>query len=190
MADANAILEFWFGHGEPVSAEHQRRWFVADPAFDQLCVERFADDYAAAAAGQLNEWRREPHSCLAIVILLDQFPRNMFRNTARAFATDTAALSVARGAIAEALDRRLPPLQRAFFYMPFEHSEQISDQDESVRLCGELAREHPECADFLPYADSHREVIRRFGRFPLRNDALGRASTPEEIAYIREHSGY
>ncbi len=98
MADADAILEFWFGHGDPVSADHQRRWFTADTGFDRLCVERFAGDHAAAAAGELDRWKREPPSALALVILLDQLPRNMFRNTSRAFAADTAALSVARGA--------------------------------------------------------------------------------------------
>jgi uncharacterized protein (DUF924 family) len=190
MADANAILEFWFGHGEPVSADHQRRWFAADAGFDRLCVERFAGDHAAAAAGELDQWKREPRSSLALVILLDQFARNMFRNTSRAFATDTAALGVARGAIAEGLDRQLPPLRRVFFCMPFQHSEQITDQDESVRLCRDLARDHPECAGFLRYAESHREVIRRFGRFPLRNGVLNRASTPDEIVYLRGHSGY
>ena len=190
MADANAILEFWFGDDEPVSADHQRRWFAADASFDLLCVERFASDHAAAAAGELDQWKGEPPSCLALVILLDQLPRNMFRNTWRAFATDTAALGVARGAIAEGFDRQLPPLRRVFFYMPFEHSERITDQDESVRLCYDLARDYPECAGFLSYAESHRELIRRFGRFPLRNGALNRASTPDEIVYLREHSGY
>lgn len=190
MPDADSILEFWFGRDEPVSADHQRRWFASDASFDQLCVERFAGDYAAAAAGELDRWKREPRSALALVILLDQFPRNMFRNTERAFATDTAAMGVARGSIAEGLDRQLPPLRRAFFYMPFEHSEQLADQDESVRLCHDLARDHPECAGFLHYAESHREVIRRFGRFPLRNGALNRASTPDEIVYLREYSGY
>jgi uncharacterized protein (DUF924 family) len=190
MADAHAILEFWFGPDETVSAHHQQQWFAADPAFDRLCVERFAGDYAAAAAGQLDEWRREPRSCLALVLLLDQFPRNMFRDTPRAFATDTAARRVARGAITEGFDRELSPLQRVFFYMPFEHSEQITDQDESVRLFRDLAGDYPECSSFLRYAESHREVIRRFGRFPLRNAVLNRASTLDETAYIREHSGY
>jgi len=189
MADANAILEFWFGHDEPVSADHQRRWFVADAAFDRLCLQRFAADHAAAA-DELDHWKRERRSSLALVILLDQFPRNMFRNTARAFATDTAALDVARGAIEQGFDRQLPPLRRVFFYLPFEHSEQITDQDESVRLCRDLARDHPECASFLRYAESHREVIRRFWRFPLRNAMMNRASTPDEIAYLRDHSDY
>jgi uncharacterized protein (DUF924 family) len=190
MADADAILEFWFGHGDPVSADHQRRWFAADTGFDRLCAERFAGDHAAAAAGELDRWKREPRSALALVILLDQLPRNMFRNTSRAFATDAAALSVARGAIAEGFDRRLPPLRRVFFYLPFEHSEWMTDQDESVRLCLDLARDHPECTDFLRYAKSHREVIHRFGRFPLRNGVLNRVSTPDEIVYLRGHSGY
>jgi uncharacterized protein (DUF924 family) len=190
MADANAILEFWFGHDEPVSADCQRRWFAVDASFDRLCLERFAGDHAAAAAGELDQWKREPRSSLALVILLDQFPRNMFRNSSRAFATDTAALDVARGAIAEGFDRQLPPLRRVFFYLPFEHSEQVTDQDESVRLCRDLARDHPECDGFRRYAESHREVIRRFGRFPLRNGVLNRASTPDEIVYLREHPGY
>jgi uncharacterized protein (DUF924 family) len=190
MGDANAILEFWFGHDEPVSADHQRRWFAADANFDRMCVERFAGDHIAAVAGELDQWKCEPRSSLALVILLDQFPRNMFRNTSRAFATDTAALSVVRGAIAEGFDRQLPPLRRVFFYMPFQHSEEITDQDESVRWCRDLARDYPECAGFLHYAESHREVIRRFGRFPLRNGILNRASTADEVVYLREHSGY
>jgi uncharacterized protein (DUF924 family) len=190
MADPDAILEFWFGHDDPVGAEYQRRWFTADAGFDRLCGERFAGDHAAAAAGELDQWKSEPRSCLALVILLDQFPRNMFRNSARAFVTDGAALNVARGAIAEGFDRRLPPLRRVFFYLPFEHSEHMTDQDESVRLCRELARENPECDGFIRYAESHREVIRRFERFPLRNAVLNRASTSEEIAYLREHPGY
>jgi uncharacterized protein (DUF924 family) len=190
MSDAATILEFWFGPDETVSAEYRRRWFAADRAFDRLCVERFAVDYEAAVADQLEEWKHDPRSCLALVLLLDQFPRNLFRNTARAFATDGQALSAARGAIAEGFDRQLPPLQRGFFYLPFEHSERLADQDESVRLSAELAREHPVCADFLRYAESHREVIRRFGRFPLRNALLNRTSTLDEMAYLREHSGY
>jgi uncharacterized protein (DUF924 family) len=190
MASAQAILEFWFGPDGTVSAEQQRQWFAADPTFDSCCAERFAADYAAAASGQLDEWNREPPSCLALVLLLDQFPRNMFRNTPRAFATDRAALEVARAAIAERFDRRLPPFQRAFLYMPFEHSEQMTDQNESIKLFGDVARDHPECAAFLRYAESHRELIRRFGRFPLRNAVLNRASTPDETVYLGEHSGY
>jgi len=186
MADADAILEFWFGPDEAAGDDHQRRWFVADPNFDRLCVERFASDYAAASAGELDEWENEPRTCLALVLLLDQLPRNMFRNTARAFATDPAARAVARGALAAGFDERLPPLQRVFLYMPFEHSEQLTDQDKSVGLFCDLARTHPECAAFVSYAESHHEEIRRFGRFPHRNAALNRASTPEEIAYMSE----
>jgi uncharacterized protein (DUF924 family) len=122
MADANAIHEFSFGHGEAASDDHQRRWFAADASFDRLCVERFADDHAAAPAGELDQWKREPRNSLALMLLLDELPRNMFRHTSRAFATASGALGVARGAIAEELDRQLRPLRRVFFCMPFEHS--------------------------------------------------------------------
>lgn len=189
MADVEAIVEFWLGPDESVSEDIQRRWWAADPAFDRICIERFGGDHAAAAAGELDQWKNEPRSCLALVILLDQLPRNIFRNTARAFATDAAARAVARHAIAQGFDARLPPLHRFFFYMPLEHSEQLTDQNESVRLFSALARAHPECADFIGYSESHREVIRRFGRFPLRNEALNRASTAEEIEYIRQVRG-
>src|SRR5215469_10195480 len=186
MADADAIIEFWFGPNEAVSDDHQRRWFVPDPRFDRLCIDHFAADYAAASAGELDRWKNEPHSCLALVLLLDQLPRNMFRNTARAFATDPAARAASRHAIEAGFDRRLPPLYCVFLYMPFEHSEQPADQDKSVGLFSELARAHPECADFVGYAESHREEIRRFGRFPHRNAVLNRASTDEEKEYLRE----
>jgi uncharacterized protein (DUF924 family) len=190
MPDAAEILEFWFGKGSVVTAEIQRRWFSADQEFDQLCNEGFLADHAAATAGRLEGWRSDPHSCLALVLLLDQFPRNLFRNTARAFATDAQALAVARGAIAKGYDRELVPLRRVFLYMPFEHSETLADQDESVSLTRNLAQQHPECAGFLKYAEAHREVIRRFGRFPHRNALLGRASSSAEEEYLRDHRGF
>ena len=190
MSSAEEILEFWFGNDSAVSAGTQRRWFSADREFDQICSARFLADHTAAIVGCLDGWRRDPHSCLALVLLLDQFPRNLFRNTARAFATDAQALVVARGALAQGYDRELIPLKRAFFYMPFEHSETLADQDESVRLTREIARNHPECADFLKYAEAHREIIRRFARFPHRNAALGRVSTPAEAAYLLDHPGF
>ncbi len=190
MADIETILEFWFGHEEPIPSDHQQRWFQPDPVFDRTCLERFKAFYEAAAAGLLDEWERQASGCLALVILLDQMPRNMFRDTARSFATDALALSRARAAIKAGLDRELPPLQRVFLYMPFQHSEDINDQEDSVVLFRGLSQEHHECTDFLRYAESHREVIRRFGRFPLRNAALGRPSTPDELSYLRDHSGY
>jgi len=190
MAETEEILEFWFGTDSVAGIETQRRWFSADPEFDRLCIERFLAAHADASEGKLDRWRRDPRSCLALVLLLDQFPRNLFRNTARAFATDVQALAVARDAVAEGRDRELIPLQRAFLYIPFEHSETLADQEESVRLTSELVREHPQCAGFLKYAEAHREVIRRFGRFPHRNPIVGRASTPAEAEYLRDHRGF
>jgi uncharacterized protein (DUF924 family) len=188
MTRAEDILEFWFGADEASSEERQRRWFTTDPDFDRICAELFLPDYEAAAAGKLEEWKSEPRATLALVILLDQLPRNMFRNTAQAFATDAKALETARGAIGSRFDHKLAAFQRTFFYIPFQHSETLADQDESVRLTREVARDHPECAGFVKYAELHRDVIRRFGRFPHRNAILARASTPEETAFLRNHS--
>ncbi len=189
MVTTNEILDFWFG-SDAADEAAQRRWFSADAEFDRLCVERFATAHAEAVAGTLDGWRNEARSSLALVLLLDQFPRNMFRNSPRAFATDAQARAIARHAFACGFDRRLPPLHRVFLYMPFQHSEALADQDESVRLTAELARDHPECAGFHDYAVRHRDVICRFGRFPHRNAILGRATTLDEAAYMREHSGF
>ena len=118
-----------------------------------------------------------------MILLLDQFPRNIFRGTPRAFATDTKARAVARDAIARGFDHALPTVRRPFIYMPFQHSENLDDQNESVRLFNRLAEEDPTMASYIEYAEQHREVIRRFGRFPHRHAILGRASTPEETAF-------
>ncbi len=176
------ILEFWFGCGN--DTDRARRWFAPDAAFDRACRNGFLADYERAAAGELDEWQATAAGALALILLLDQFPRNMFRNSARAFVTDSRALAAAKGAIARGFDRALPAEQRAFIYMPFEHSENPADQDESVRLFRALAREHPELADYVSYAEEHREIVRRFGRFPHRNGVLGRASTPEETEFL------
>jgi uncharacterized protein (DUF924 family) len=189
MATADEIIAFWFG-SDGADETVRRRWFVADAEFDRLCLERFAGAYAEAVAGSLEGWQGEARANLALVLLLDQCPRNMFRNSPRAFATDAQARAAACHAMARGFDRELPPLQRVFLYMPFQHSEALADQDESVRLTAELARAHPECADFLKYAEAHREVIRRFGRFPHRNAILGRAASLDETAYMRKHSGF
>jgi uncharacterized protein (DUF924 family) len=188
MSRADEILVFWFG-ADPVTVQsRQQLWFSANPTFDQLCTEHFAADHEAAAAGRFENWKGHPRSCLALVLLLDQFPRNMFRRTARAFATDLQALDTARHVIASGFDRNLPAVQRAFVYFPFEHSEALADQAESVRLTAELAQENPDCSVFLKYAELHCEVIRRFGRFPHRNSVLGRASTAEETEFLRNNS--
>lgn len=179
--DAAEVLSFWFG--EPLAM--RKAWFTKDPAFDAEIRSRFLPLYEQAAADRLEVWRESAASCLALILVLDQFPRNMFRGTPRAFATDAQALQIAKGAIAQHLDQQLPPIQRFFFYLPLEHSENLNDQTESVRLY-EQFRDIPELADTYDYAIRHRDVIERFGRFPHRNSILARASTPEEIEFLKQ----
>ncbi|MGH7841671.1 MAG: DUF924 family protein [Candidatus Binataceae bacterium] len=177
------ILEFWFGPGKRPTRQ-RRVWFVPDPAFDQACTDGFLADYKLADAGSLQDWRNEPRSALALTLLFDQFPRNMFRGTARAFATDHKALALAKHAVARQFDLALSEVERAFVYLPFEHSENLDDQRESVRLHRQLFARAPAMAGYLMYAERHMEVIRRFGRFPHRNAILRRSSTPEEALFV------
>jgi len=183
---AGEILDFWFG--APGSAEHGRPrqfWFSKSDATDALIRERFGAAVDAALRGRLDPWADgDAHSALALVLLLDQFTRNIFRDTARAFAGDAAALAVARRLVGDGRHRRLAPVERWFAYLPFEHSEAIDDQHESLRLFGELADEG--MAEPLAWARKHYEIIARFGRYPHRNEALGRASTAEEIEFLRQ----
>jgi uncharacterized protein (DUF924 family) len=174
MGRVDEILEFWFGGGD------DRRWFVVDAAFDEACATGFLADHERADAGAFDEWTAQPRSALALILLFDQFPRNMFRGTPRAFATDGKALALAKNTVARGFDRALSPVERAFVYLPFEHSENLDDQRESVRLFRQLGDEHPLLAGYLQYAEEHCDVIRRFGRFPHRNAILGRISTSEE----------
>jgi uncharacterized protein (DUF924 family) len=184
---AESILLFWFAP-EPGSeaGPFRSRWFIPNPEFDHLCKERFLESHELAAHGRLEDWRNQPRSCLALVLLLDQFPRNMFRDTARAFKTDAMARELSRNAIASGFDRELSPVMRMFLYLPLEHSENLDDQRESVRLARALAAENPDQAIVLKSAEEHMEVIRRFGRFPRRNQALGRESTEEEIDFLKD----
>jgi uncharacterized protein (DUF924 family) len=183
---AEKVLRFWFAD-EPDSKESmlQPRWFFPTPEFDELCTTRFLASYEDAAHGRLEHWKNEPRSCLALLLLLDQFPRNMFRGTARAFATDLKARELSRHAIESGFDRELSPLMRMFLYLPLEHSENLNDQLESVRLSSELAAENHDYSEILAYAEQHLEIIRRFGRFPGRNRALGRQSTQEEMDFLK-----
>jgi uncharacterized protein (DUF924 family) len=165
-----ALIEFWFG--APGSAEHgQSRdvWFKPDPQ--------------RAASGALDHLQETAEGALALALLLDQLPRNLYRGDARAFATDAKARAVADAAIARGFDQALAPFKRWFLYLPFEHSEDLADQDRSVALHAALGPDH---AVALKYAESHRAVIHRFGRFPHRNAVLGRASTAEELAFIEQ----
>ena len=183
--EADEVLAFWFGReDEPGYGEFREAWFRKDPEFDQQVQERFGPLYERAAAGELDGWREEARSCLALVICLDQFPRNMFRGDGRTHVTDDKALETARYALERALDRELPPFQRVFVYMPFMHSESVEDQRRSVELFGRLA-EKPGAPDLTSYAVGHMEIVERFGRFPHRNVILGRETTPEEAEFLQ-----
>jgi uncharacterized protein (DUF924 family) len=179
-ARAQALLDFWFGADETPRAV----WFETDPAFDTAC-EDFLADHARAAAGLCDPWADTADGALALILLLDQIPRNCFRATKRAYATDAKAREVTRFALARGLDRKLPPMRRHFVYLPLEHSESLADQEEMVRLAATLD-DHPEHGEIVEYATRHRDIIARFGRFPHRNAALGRATTPEEATFLQE----
>ena len=169
-----AIVDFWFAAGM------EKRWFIRDPVFDGEVRERLAEGHERAATGGLDDWRNTAAGCVALCVLLDQVPRNLFRGQGRAFATDAEARAVAVYALKHDLDRTLPQAQRLFLYLPFEHSESLADQDTSVRLFGQLDDD----PQWLDYAKRHRDVIARFGRFPHRNEALGRSSTAEEKTFL------
>src|SRR3712207_1448756 len=160
MTKVEEVLGFWFGReGEPGYGEFREAWFRRDLEFDKLVRDRFEDLYEAAATGELNDWKKEARSCLALVILLDQFPRNMFRGDPRSYATDHKALQTAEYAVDHALDRELPEFQRAFLYMPFMHSENLEDQRRAVELFGTLQ----EWGDSDPahYAVLHMQIVER-----------------------------
>ena len=179
------VLDFWFGReGEPGYGEFRTAWFEKNPAFDEEVRDRFLGAHEDAAAGLYDGWLEEARGALALAILLDQFPRNMFRGDPRTYATDEKAREVARYALERALDRELPPFQRQFLYMPFMHSEDLEDQRRSVELFRALADE-PGATDVTEYAVGHMEIVRRFGRFPHRNEVLGRATTPEEAEFLK-----
>ena len=184
---ARDILEFWFGSpGSTEDGQSRAIWFKKDPAFDEEVRRRFGAVHQAAAADQLEDyWSATSEGCLARVIVLDQFSRNMYRDTPQAFAFDAKALAAAGRAVDAGLDSRILPVQRMFLYLPFEHSEDLAQQRRSLALFDGLSA-FPEMAEPIAYARRHYEVIARFGRFPHRNRILGRASTPEEEEYLRQ----
>jgi uncharacterized protein (DUF924 family) len=184
-ATAHDVLDFWFAE---TSAVH---WFAADAAFDAQIRERFGSAVDAAADGRLDDWAVNPSDWLALLLLLDQFPRNLYRGDSRTWAQDASAQRVALSGIARDDDRQLPPLQRVFAYLPLEHAEDMALQRKSVTLfealCVEvLPTQRERFEEFLDYARRHHEVIARFGRFPHRNAVLGRTSTPEEMVYLAQ----
>ncbi|MBD2666155.1 hypothetical protein B6N60_02218 [Richelia sinica FACHB-800] len=186
MSQATAILDFWFGHPQEVEYGKPRRiWFSKDLDFDQVVRDKFLEDYRKAAAGDFDDWMNAPESCLALILLLDQFPRNMFRDTPEAFATDWEALSLAQHAVAQGYDRSLLSVQRWFIYLPFEHSENLAHQRQCIKLFQQLSHDR-DSADAIKSAFQHMEIISRFGRFPHRNQILGRISTPQEEEFLQE----
>ncbi len=183
QAAAAEVLLFWFGPRE-ARGRRDKRWFGKEEAFDRECRARFLALHERAAGGELAAWRKQAPECLALILLLDQFPRNMFRGTARAFATDPSALDAARHAVAQGFDRGMLAVERLFVYLPFEHSEALADQERACELTSPL-QAFPETADAYAYAVAHRDIIARFGRFPHRNALLGRESTAEEIEFLK-----
>lgn len=185
IAEPEDILDFWFGRpGDTDFGQPRSTWFRKDPAFDTSIRERFLLTVDVALAGGLADWATMPAGALALLIVLDQFPRNLFRGDAKAFAGDSRALVLAGEVVDRRWDAKLLPVQKAFAYLPFEHSESLVDQERSVALFAALAEAHPATAGYLDYAYRHRDVIVRFGRFPHRNAALGRPSTPQETVYL------
>ncbi len=181
MVGPEDVLSFWLDEAGP------SRWYEQDAAFDRDIRDRFESTWNEARDGRLGDWMVDARGKLAFIILTDQFPRNMFRGSGKAFATDRLALAATKLAIAKGWDRRIAEPERQFFYLPLMHSENLCDQDRCVRL---IIDRMPETgADNMLHARAHREVIREFGRFPYRNDALDRATTPEEAEYL-ESGGY
>jgi uncharacterized protein (DUF924 family) len=176
VATPDDVIAFWRKAGPD-------KWFTADLDFDRICRESFMATYEAAARGDLNDWELTPEGALAVVLLLDQFPRNMFRGKRAAYKTDPVALMVADRAIEKGYDQRVEPALRSFFYLPFMHSEERHHQERSVALYEKTGD-----PDLIKWARHHHDIIARFGRFPHRNAILGRESTAEETAFLEENS--
>ena len=176
---AAQVLRFWFGSGG-----RDKRWFEKNAAFDREIATRFLALHGQAGSGMLAHWQRQPADCLALIVLLDQFSRNIYRGTAHAFATDALALGVAQHAVASGFDPSMQPVERMFVYLPFEHAESLEEQAKACELTRPLV-EYPETADAYRYAVLHHDIIARFGRFPHRNALLGRVGTPEEAKFLQ-----
>jgi len=175
---ARDVVAFWRDAGPA-------RWFMRDPQFDEQCRVRLGEAHFAASRRECDDWLGDAQGALALVLLLDQIPRNIFRGSAHSYATDPLARHFAQRAIDAGFDRAVDPALRVFFYMPFEHSEAIADQQHSITLVEALADRN-----YTHYALAHRDVIARFGRFPHRNAALGRDNTPEEQAWLDAGNGF
>lgn len=188
-----AIHEFWFGTDlDDVKAADQKKklWWSKDTAVDNIIAQRFDKSTLAAADGVLNSWGKTPRGLLALILITDQFPRNMYRGTSNAFAYDHIALQLSLQALEQGVDQLLRPIERVFVYLPLEHSQAIADQERAVQLFEQLASDVTAAQKstfdgFHQYAIRHRDIIVRFGRFPHRNEILGRTSTEEESAFLK-----
>ena len=189
------IHDFWFGELDEnglCKTDRNALWFGADEATDMRCGVLFGASLSHALNGKLDAWEATDRGLVALVVLLDQFSRNIHRGTAQAFGGDPQALALAQDAIASGRHLRLPMIHRVFLYLPLEHSEGLALQNQCVDLFEELALagDHPQFASFTRYALAHRDVIAQFGRFPHRNAALGRVSSAAEVAYLEQHGGF
>ncbi len=183
LPSPDAVLEFWFGN-EP--GKTRPEWFRKDAAFDRTIFERFGALIEQALAGGIDDWVDTPLPALARLIVLDQFTRNSFRDTARAFAGDARALAGAQHIVQLGWNVGYSGVQRQFCYLPFEHAEDLGMQQQALRLFGQLAQDHPELAELLKWAQAHHDIVARFGRFPHRNALLGRTSTAEEAQFLSQ----
>jgi uncharacterized protein (DUF924 family) len=186
------ILHFWFGDLQNLNLEERLKlWFGGDEETDNLIGSKFESDLSSAIHGELVQWEETPKGCLALIVLLDQFSRNIYRDTPRAFTQDGVALGLCLRGIDQGKDLVLSPIERTFFYLPMEHSEDVEIQRRSVQAFGSLIEVVPSemkktYEGFLDYAERHRAIIERFGRFPHRNAILGRVSTPEELEFLKQ----
>jgi len=194
--EARSLLDLWFGVTDAERESAPARWFSSDPSFDALLRERYAGLLRRAAAGAFSAWETHPRGALALVLLLDQVPRNSFRDDPRSFAYDAAAREVCRRALAVGFDGLLPAVGRLFLYMPLMHSEQLADHAEAIRRFEHLAAltqgtpDGPMVANSLDFERKHAVLIARFGRYPHRNAVLGRESTGEELAFLQNGRGF
>ncbi|MCH9757155.1 MAG: DUF924 domain-containing protein [Gammaproteobacteria bacterium] len=177
--NAEAILDFWFNQLTPA------QWWKKDTELDQWIISQFSSIHHKAALGELSNWRKTPEGCLAEVIILDQFSRNMFRNTPKSFAFDGMALILSQEAIRQAFDQKLSIMERSFLYMPFMHSESLHIHQQALHLFSE-----PGLEQTLSFEKQHFEIIERFGRYPHRNDILERTSTKTEKDFLTQHTGF
>jgi uncharacterized protein (DUF924 family) len=193
-ADADAVLDFWFGAAgtaAEIAARQRNLWFGKSAANDALVVERFADTLIAVGKGELDRWKDSPRGLLALIVVLDQFPHHIHRNHGLSFAYDAQSLALTQAMIQRGDDARVAPIERVFVYLPLEHAESLAMQDLSVAQYEKLVAEaSPEerglFEGFLDYARKHHDVVARFGRFPHRNELLGRPSSPEEIEFLKQ----